>query len=307
MKPRVTVIGSANLDTFICTDHYPKMGETLLATAIHQFPGGKGANQAVAAAKLGAEVTFIGAFGQDEAGKQLKKALLQEGIDISFSPTLTEKNTGTAYILSTPGDNLVIVDSGANHSLTATHIDSARTVIQESDLLLLQLEIPLQTVQHACQIAFQRNIPIILNPAPAALLPTSLIELVSLLTPNEHELQALLHPTEKVIDLDTMSAQMQDKIIVTKGAEGVMYYDSGSMKSKCAYPVKVVDTTGAGDVFNGALAAFWHLGREQAISKAIAAASLSVTKMGAFSSAPSYEELEKFLNNNLPQTKSASV
>ncbi|QRN41533.1 MAG: ribokinase [Neisseriaceae bacterium] len=296
MIPKVTVIGSVNLDITIQTNKFPNIGETIIADQVSRFAGGKGANQAVAAKRLGADVTFIGTFGDDEPGNFLIDTLKKENIDLTFSQITKYRNTGTAYIISSNGDNLIIVDSGANQYITCDYINSIENILQQSDIILLQLEIPLNTVWHICNLSYQYNIPVILNPAPSAIIPKEILQKVSAITPNEHEILEIIHSDYQVHCIENVFDLLKEKIIMTNGQHGVLYYQNNTIQSQPAYQVNVSDTTGAGDVFNGALATFWHQGLEEAVTLANAAASLSVTKLGAQSGSPTYQELKYFLH-----------
>lgn len=289
----VLVIGSINQDIVVNTARVPEAGETVLGQSLHYFPGGKGANQAVAAARLGAKVAFIGAVGTDDAGKSLCAQLAAEGIDISGVRTLPDYPTGTAHITVCAGENRIIVLSGANFALLPEDIARCETYFAAADVILTQLEIPLPCVRTAAQMAQQYGKPFILNPAPAMTLPDELINACTLLTPNESE-YARLFP----LSSDNASQQPQNKVLLTCGANGVYYRDQGQVHHQAIFPVKVVDTTGAGDTFNGALAAFWGQGLPEAVRRASAAAALSVTHAGAQSGMPTQDELNAFLQQN---------
>lgn len=296
--PKVTVIGSTNLDITIQTSHFPDVGETMLADKVSRFAGGKGANQAVAATRLGADVTFIGAFGDDEAGNFLVGNLKNENIDLTFSQVIESHHTGTAYIISSSGNNLIIVDSGANQYITPSYIDSVQDVLRQSDIILLQLEISLETVWHICDLAYQYGVPVILNPAPSAIVPKEILHKISVITPNEHEILEIIDPEYQTNCINDVFSLLKEKVIMTNGEHGVLYYKDNEIISQPAYQVDVIDTTGAGDVFNGALATFWPRGLESAVSLANAASALSVTKLGAQSGSPTYQELKYFLQQH---------
>ncbi|TKC89348.1 ribokinase [Trinickia terrae] len=293
---RVVVVGSINMDLVTETDTFPRLGETLFGKRFAQYPGGKGANQAVAAARLGAEVTLIGCVGDDALGAQMKTVLAREGVDTRWIATGREA-TGIAQITLSGGDNAIVVVSGANYELSPADIDRAEAAFHAADVVLAQLEVPLATVRHAARVAHAYGKPFFLNPAPAVALPEELLELTTLLTPNEHELAAALQ---------THGAAWQDvlrrrpgRIAMTHGKDGAYYTtEDGELKHQPGFSVQAVDTTGAGDTFNGALAAFWHLGMAEAMRRANAAGALSVTRAGAQGGMPTLAELEQFLTSH---------
>jgi ribokinase len=290
---RVVVVGSINMDMVVATEAFPRLGETLFGTHFATWPGGKGANQAVAAARLGAEVTMIGCVGADAFGEQLKATLVREGIDTRWVST-GNAATGIASITLSGGDNAIVVVPGANHELAAADLDRAHEAFAQADIVLAQLEVPLDTVLHAARLARRLGKPFFLNPAPAVALPAELIALTTLLTPNEHELAAALQtagePWAEVL------RRMPGRIAMTHGKDGAYTSrEDGELVHEAGFEVEAVDTTGAGDTFNGALAAFWHLGAGQAMRRANAAGALSVTRAGAQGGMPTLAELEQFL------------
>jgi ribokinase len=290
---RVVVVGSINMDMVVATDVFPRLGETLFGTRFATYPGGKGANQAVAAARLGAEVTMIGCVGADAFGDVMKATLTREGIDTRWVFTGREA-TGIASITLTGGDNAILVVPGANHELSPGDLDRAHKAFADADVVLAQLEVPLATVLHAAQIARRLGKPFFLNPAPAVALPAELIELTSLLTPNEHELATALQTADA--DWAEVLKRMPGRIAMTHGADGAYFTRAdGELVHQAGFNVDAVDTTGAGDTFNGALAAFWHLGANEAVRRANAAGALSVTRAGAQGGMPTLAELEQFL------------
>jgi ribokinase len=266
----------------------PLQGETITGQAFSTFPGGKGANQAVAAARLGAEVYMLGKVGNDLFGKKLKEILSQEDVNVDFVDVATNKETGTASIIISDDDNRIIVVPGANNEVTPEWVSGHEDEIRKSDILLLQLEIPLESVKKAAHIAKQHKIPVILNPAPYQKLPADLLADVTYLTPNEHEYKQLIEEATKE-EFDLIRA----KNIITKGEEGVEFLLNSEKILVNAQKVEVVDTTGAGDTFNGALAV--ALGRQRGLKEAVLfasiAGSLSVTKLGAQSGMPSLNDV----------------
>lgn len=289
-KPRITVLGSINMDLVTITEKMPQQGETITGQAFSTFPGGKGANQAVAAARLGAEVYMLGKLGNDLFGKKLKEILTQENVNTDFVDVASNKETGTASIIISDDDNRIIVVPGANKEVTPEWVSSYEEQIRKSDTLLLQLEIPLESVRKAAQIAKKHKVPVILNPAPYQKLPNDLLKDVTYLTPNEHEFKQLLEEATKE-ELDIIRA----KSIITKGEEGVEFHLNNEKVLVNALKVDVVDTTGAGDTFNGALAV--ELSKKQDIKEAVLfasiAGSLSVTKLGAQSGMPSLNDVKE--------------
>ncbi|MGI8385375.1 ribokinase [Robertmurraya sp. P23] len=295
MKKKVLVIGSINMDLVTKTSRVPKLGETLMGESFFTIPGGKGANQAVAATRLGAEVTLIGCIGKDAFGNQLKEGLTTEGVITSYVKPVTHTATGTASITLSNGDNSIIVVPGANFAVTPEYVQRFEQVIADSDILLLQLEIPLESVVEAVKIAKKHQVKVILNPAPIQALPKELLEQIDYITPNEHEQELLLSSPE--LTEEELKA-IKAKCIVTKGSKGVMLIQDGVEKEIPSFKVDVVDTTGAGDSFNGALALSLSEGMllEEACEFANAVGAISVTKLGAQGGMPTKAEVEEFLN-----------
>ncbi|GIN69614.1 ribokinase [Bacillus sp. J14TS2] len=291
-KPKITVVGSINMDLVTMTDKLPNKGETLLGQQFQMNPGGKGANQAIAAARLGARTSMIGCVGQDAFGKQLLHNLEENGVNVSNVEPVTDVVTGTATILVSDQDNRIIVTPGANDSVTVDFIESKREVIANSDVVILQLEIPLDSVIRAIEIAKEHHVKVILNPAPIRELPDTLIRQIDYVTPNEHEETLLM----KNRDLN----ELQKKLIVTRGESGVSFYQNDKRIDVPAFKVDVKDTTGAGDAFNGGLAVALSKGlslREACIfSSAVAA--ISITELGAQTGMPTEEQVKTFLTNN---------
>ena len=285
MASKIVVVGSINMDLVTSVKRVPVEGETVIGETFATLPGGKGANQAVAAARLGAEVSMIGCLGRDYLGDELLDGLKNEGIQIEGVKRV-EGSSGTASIILSEGDNRIIVVPGANHELTPEWIEENRNLIEESDLLLVQLEIPLNCVQKAIEIAQAANVKTILNPAPITKLPDEIIRAADYITPNEHEYQTLLE--------DHKMEELSPKMIITMGDEGVLFYKEGKKVRVPAQKVTVCDTTGAGDTFNGALgvALCERMGIEEAIRFANKAAALSVTQMGAQKGMPTKKMLE---------------
>ncbi|QUL52682.1 ribokinase [Paenibacillus tritici] len=289
-KPKITVVGSINMDLVTITSQAPQRGETLFGEHFQMNPGGKGANQAVAAAKLGAQVQLIGCVGNDRFGQDIVAYLQEQGVNVSNVEPVTDV-TGTATIIVADQDNSIIYVPGANNHVTSSFIESKRDVIAASDILVLQLEIPLEGVQKAVQIAKENGIKVILNPAPIQSLPSDLLKNIDYLTPNEHE-QVLLRQDRSTEELD-------GKLIVTMGSQGVCIYEQGEGVIIPAYKIDVVDTTGAGDSFNGGLAHALSKGLnlKDACKYGNAVAALSTTKLGAQTGMPTGAEVEDFMNS----------
>jgi ribokinase len=291
---RVLVFGSINMDLVVETSTFPRLGETLLGGSFATHAGGKGANQAVAAARLGAQVTMLGRVGADAFGAELKARLAAESVVTRWVHETPDMSTGIAAITVCNADNAIVVVPGANASLSAADLDAAEPAFAEADVVLAQLEVPLATVEHGAELAARYRKPFILNPAPAARLPESLLARCTLITPNEYELgTALAQPDQRWQDL---LARLPGRVVMTKGAEGAYFADAtGTLRHQAGFAVKPVDTTGAGDTFNGALGAFWDLGLVEAVRRGSAAGALSVTKRGAQDSMPTLAELHALL------------
>ena len=289
---RVLLIGSINMDLVVEADSFPRQGETLFGRRFATYPGGKGANQAVAAARLGAEVSLIACVGQDAFGTELLAGLQAEGIDTRWVQQVAGA-TGMASITLAGGDNAIMVVPGANHAVSPAQLDAAEAAFAQADVVLAQLEVPLATVEHAAMLAARHGKPFILNPAPAQPLPAGLLQQVSLLSPNEYELAVALgsqQPWQQLL------ASRPAGIVMTQGSLGASYVDAdGVLRQVRGFPVMAVDSTGAGDTFNGALAAFWSLGLAEAVRRANAAAALSVTRHGAQGGMPTLAALQQFL------------
>jgi ribokinase len=302
----VLVIGSANMDLVISAERFPNPGETIFGNKFEMFPGGKGANQAVCSTKLGGKTYFIGKMGKDNFSKTLKENMENEGVDLAHLLLDENHNTGTALItVDGKGENEIIVISGSNMQLTPEDIESKKELFKKVKLVVCQLEIPIGTVLKSAQLAKDNNIPFILNPAPAAVLPQEIFSLIDYLTPNEMELSMLAGlQIKRDGSLKEASEKLLQKgiknVIVTLGSKGAVLINNYTEKYFPAPSVEVVDTTGAGDAFNGALA--YALANEDSIEKAIqlaiSVASFSVTKMGAQSSMPKLEEVSTYFIEN---------
>lgn len=286
---RLCVVGSINMDLVTTSDNMPNQGETVLGHHFATYPGGKGANQAMAAARLGADVSLVGAMGDDAFGNQLREHFKNEGIQIDGIETFSHESTGLATIIVTENDNRIIVTSGANEQVTPELVDRQREIILNSDIILLQFEIPMETIVYVAELAKEHGIQVIVNPAPYQEMPKELLNTVSYFTPNEIELASMAHLP--------LFESVKEKMIVTKGSDGVQYWENG-FHTVPSYQVDVKDTTGAGDTFNGAFAKQLVGGAtlKDAVSYANAAAALSITKRGAQGGMPTETELKQFLN-----------
>ncbi len=299
MKPSILVIGSSNTDMVIKTAHLPAPGETILGGKFLMTPGGKGANQAVAASRLGGAVTFICKTGNDIFGKQSADLFKKEGIDTSCIFEDPEEPSGVALInVDDTGENCIAVASGANAFLTVEDIMLAANCIDKADIILVQLEIPIETVAYILSVAASLGKKILLNPAPACTLSDELLKDVSIITPNETEAFMLtgIKVTDELTARDA-AISLHDKgiatVIITLGAKGALVFHENIFSLVKVPEVKAMDTTAAGDIFNGALAVALSENKTMigAIEFACKAASISVTRMGAQASAPYRHEL----------------
>jgi ribokinase len=298
--PSVVVIGSLNMDIVVEADRPPQMGETVAGNHVHFIPGGKGANQAVASARLGAKTTMIGAVGNDAFGAELRGALQREGIDVRAVKTVQDIPTGVASILLSQGDNQIVVVAGANGHCEPQDIDRQIETIKQADVVLLQLEIPLETVVHAAATAKRLGKTVVLNPAPARPLPDELLQNVDVMIPNESELY-LLAGTQEGTGLEAAMQRLLDKgvqaVITTLGSDGAAYLQRGQQLGRVAsHKVTVVDTTGAGDAFNAGFAFAYASGQNvgEAVAFAVKVAALAVTKLGAQAGMPTLQQVREF-------------
>jgi ribokinase len=288
----IVVVGSLNLDIVVPVPHHPRPGETVLGGDHARHPGGKGANQAVAAALLGGETAMLGRIGDDDAGRLLLGALEDAGVAIDDVLVTSDAPSGIALItVDDEGENAIVVSPGANARLDPSDVEAAAELIQAADIVLLQLEVPLPTVIRAAELA---RGTVILNPAPAVELPASLLERVGVLVPNRGELALLSGGDDDVVS----SAQGLEarRVVVTLGAEGALVVSRYAVEPIAGHSVEAVDTTAAGDCFCGALAAGLDEGLDlvAAARRANAAAALSTTRRGAQPSLPTRAELDSF-------------
>lgn len=297
-KKKILVIGSSNTDMTVKTKALPLPGETVLGGEFVMGPGGKGANQAVAARRLGGDVSFICKVGRDVFGDNARRQYEGEGLDIS-GVLYSDKPSGVALItVDEAAENCIVVASGANGDITLEDIEASRSAIEAADILLLQLEIPIPAVVKAAKIAHKAGAYVVLNPAPMAELPEEIWENISLITPNETELSIFsgIAVTDEATASEAVKA-LQAKgvkdVIVTMGSKGSLICEGDGRDFVQARRVKAVDTTGAGDTYSGALCVALSEGRtlKEAAEFATAASALSVQKMGAQNSMPYRSEL----------------
>lgn len=300
----IVVIGSINMDLVLRVPRMPLPGETLTGGAFRTIPGGKGANQAVACARLSGkvagaqQVAMVGCVGDDAFGATLRAALVGDGIIDSHVTTLPGVASGIASILvDDNGQNSIVIAGGANDLLSPAHIDAAKALIEQADIVVLQLETPMATVVHAIQLARSLGKTVVLNPAPAASLPEGVLELVDYLIPNEIEAAMLAGVSPEGADAQALAAALQklgsDNVIITLGAKGVHAALYGGDVTFPAEAVQAVDTTAAGDTFIGGFVAGLASGMDEAeaIQQGQRAAAWSVTKPGAQTSIPHLHEL----------------
>ena len=295
---KLAVVGSINMDMTVTAERIPLKGETLLGDSIHYIPGGKGANQAVAMARLGAEVEMFGCVGDDSNGEKLLENLRKEGVGIRHIKVLKEVPTGIALITVGENDNTIIVVPGANGQVDQIYADSIKEELKAFDMVVLQQEIPLETVHDLICFCAENGIKVILNPAPAAKVPLDIIEKVTYLTPNEHEAVLIFGEEETTEEL---LKKYPEKLVITQGSRGVsVCRKNGEVLTVPARPAIVADTTGAGDTLNGAFSVQIAKGEPiaEALRYANTAASLSTEKFGAQGGMPTAEEVERELKRN---------
>jgi ribokinase len=302
MSHKIVVVGSSNVDLIIKGDKIPARGETVLGGTFYKAAGGKGANQAVAASRAGGEVSFVSCVG-DEYGDESIEGYRKDGINVDHVKKDPKVATGIALILvDKNGENSISVASGANLSLSVSDIRNAKELIRDADVLLMQLESPMDVVTEAAKIASDAGVKTILNPAPAQSLSDELLKSVSILTPNETETEILTGMSvENEADALKASSILHKKgvevVIITIGSKGALLATKDETKIIAGHTVEAKDTTAAGDVFNGALAV--AIAENKSIDAAIrfanAAAAVSVTRMGAQPSAPTREEIDSMM------------
>ena len=278
------------MDLVVTSAKRPGAGETVLGDSFSTVPGGKGANQAVAAARLGADVTMIGRVGDDPFGVEIVNNLKRNHVSVDYVEPVTHCGSGTAHIILAEGDNSIVVIKAANNEVTPHYIDRSLDAFNKADMVMIQQEMPEETVTHVSRICRKLGIPLLLNPAPARPLEKEVIENAAYLTPNEHEAKMIF------ADMTVSEAlrKYPNKLFITEGSRGVRYFDGTQEVLVPSYKVEAVDTTGAGDTFNAAFAVALAEGKPiyESVRFANRAASLSVTKFGAQGGMPSRQEVE---------------
>jgi ribokinase len=300
----IALIGSINMDLMLRCPHLPKPGETVLGSEFSQAPGGKGANQAIAAARLGAKVSFIGCIGDDDYGHTSQAGFELAKVEISHLHTMQGQTTGIALITSDDrGENCIALAPGANLLLSCDHIDQAEALIAQAGMVVCQLETPLATVLHAMKIAQRHHVPFLLNPSPVQKLSTKSLSGLSVLVLNEVEAAMLSDSRVETIQQACQAAEFFrstgiQSVVITMGKNGAVVADDDGTNHFAAPKVKAVDTTGAGDTLVGALAAALVAGSgmSEAMTFAQRAAAFSVTRRGAQASMPHLSDLDGFFS-----------
>lgn len=298
---KILVAGSLNMDLVISAERMPKLGETLHGDGFSVIPGGKGANQAIAAARLLCDVSFCGAVGDDRYGGQLRDNLKKNGV-LPVGLETVAGNSGVAMITVVGGDNFIVLEKGANGKVDAAMIERHRALIEESDILVLQFEIPMDAVLAAAEIAHGAGKTVIVNPAPVAEISREMYACTDILVPNHHEAGILLGRTLKSVEdgmvaLDEFRARGVKYPIITMGKDGSVFFDGAVNRHMPAYRVKAVDSTGAGDSFIGGLCAAFSDGKSftDAVAYATAVSAVTVMSFGATPSFPTREALRERL------------
>ena len=302
-RKKLIVLGSVNVDHILNVPKFPKPGETLSGSNYKIFFGGKGANQAVAAGRLGANIQFIAAVGNDELGNKIKQQLNNDNINTCSVACIEGQNTGVALILvNAQGENQIAIHAGANAQVTTEYLLKYKDDIINADAILMQLETPLATIEQAAKLAKQHQTQVILNPAPAQKLSDDLLKHIDIITPNETEAEYLTG-IKVLTEQDAEQAAMIlhkkgiETVIITLGSKGAWVSSAQRGAIIAGFKVQVIDTIGAGDTFNGMLVTALLEGKtlEQAVKYAHAAGALSVTKPGAQTAVPFRNEVEEFL------------
>jgi len=300
---KVTVVGSLNMDLVARAVHIPRPGETIIGGDFHTLPGGKGANQAVAAARLGMQVSMVGRVGNDAFAAPLLNNLAAAGVDHNYVGRDLEAATGVALIVvDNAGQNSIVVASGANKRLSPADVDSAEAAIAAANVLLLQLETPLETVTRAAELAHKHGVRVVLNPAPAQPLDSSLLSMIDVLIPNESETELLTGmPVGNQADAEAAAGVLRELgagiVILTLGERGALLAQAGGTELFPAFAVTPVDTTAAGDAFVGGLAVALAEGKSlaEALRWGNAAGALATTQLGAQPSLPDRQVVERLL------------
>ncbi|MEF2967446.1 ribokinase [Paenibacillus sp. M1] len=288
---KIAVVGSSSIDLVVTSSKRPAAGETVLGESFKTVPGGKGANQAVAAARLGAEVTMIGRVGDDFFAREILDNFKSNGVSIDYVEPVTHMESGTAHIILAEGDNSIVFVKAANNEVTPEYIERSMNAFDGADMVMIQQEIPEETVTYVSGVCKKLGIPLLLNPAPARPLPDEVIENAAYITPNEHEAEILFSD----LNISEALRKYPNKLFITEGSRGVRYFDGDKEVLVPSYKVEVVDTTGAGDTFNAAFAVALAEGKPiyDSVRFANRAASLSVTKFGAQGGMPKRREVEE--------------
>lgn len=310
-RPRITVVGSFAVGLTIRAPRFPVKGETLLGRDFDMGPGGKGSNQAVGVARLGAESHFVSMIGHDTFGEMAVALYAAEGVETSHLHRTAARNTGVGFItLNAAGDNHIVLDMGANHLLTPSEVDAAERLIADSDVVLSVLEIPPAAAARAMQLARRHNVLAVLNPAPAQPLDSTLLAHVDVLTPNESELRILLglapdDPTDTLELAGRLRSLGVRNIVVTRGGSGALIvHEDGSTEEIPGVPIAVVDTTGAGDAFNCALAVALAEGKSltAAVRYATCGGALACTALGVIPALPYRKDVDVLYNSAVNRT-----
>jgi ribokinase len=304
---KILVIGSSNTDLIAKVERFPVAGETITGKLFMQAMGGKGANQALAAHRSGGNVSFVTCLGSDANGKNALQYYVSEGLDVSLSLTVDDAPTGTAMILvNDEGENIIVITPGANHKLSPAYVSTLSAEIAKASIIMLQMEIPFETVVQVCDLAKQHNTRVLLNVAPAKKIDASLIKLVDILVVNETEIETICG---KQIDsvgedgvVDMLLSMGANTVILTLGKKGCIVKNKTVHHHIPAFDVETVDSTAAGDTFCGALVAQLSKGIEivEAIGFATAAAAICVMRIGAQPSIPKENDIRKFQLTNMP-------
>ncbi|HFT0378094.1 TPA: ribokinase [Enterobacter mori] len=300
----LVVLGSINADHILNLETFPTPGETVTGNQYQVAFGGKGANQAVAAGRSGANIAFIACTGDDDTGERVRKQLVSDNIDVAPVSVVEGESTGVALIfVNAEGENVIGIHAGANAALTTERVEAQRAIISGADALLMQLESPVESVLAAAKIAHENHTTVVLNPAPARVLSDELLALVDIITPNETEAEKLTGiRVENDGDAARAAGALHDKgigtVIITLGSRGVWVSANGEGRRVPGFRVKAIDTIAAGDTFNGALVTALLEGRamDEAIRFAHAAAAIAVTRKGAQPSVPWRKEIDEFLS-----------
>jgi ribokinase len=303
MTARITVVGSINIDLVIHTPRTPQPGETVFGTTFNTIPGGKGANQAVAAARLGGRVAIVGRVGNDQFGRPLLDNLAAAGVDARYVVQDDQVATGVALIVvDDTGQNTIVVASGANMRLSPGDVEKAAPTIAESDTLLVQLENPMESIMRAAQLAHARRVRVILNPAPAQPLPDGLLPLVDVLVPNQHEAALLSglpvnQPDQAAAAARVLLERGARTVVITLAEQGALFASGGEVVHVPAFKITAVDTTAAGDAFIAGLALSLSEGHllAEAVRRGNAAGALAAMQPGAQPSLPTRQALERLL------------